>query len=120
MAKDLSDKVVFLYAEDGEAACLVCKDKITDGAKTNCGHVFCTTCIVTSLAFQHELALECPICKLNISKFIQNPACFNNRIKEYNDLLKKQFKTNVIVSVLCIIFILLIFVIIMLIVYGYM
>lgn len=77
-----------------ENECSICLDIITDGSVTKCGHIFCTTCIKSSLKYNNS----CPMCKHKITlseiyvinkkeETIKEP--INNIIEKYGSKLGK-------------------------------
>ena len=50
-----------------QETCAVCLEKISNASVTQCGHVFCTTCMQEL----HKRQINCPMCRSKITSFLK-------------------------------------------------
>eukprot|EP01100_Stratorugosa_tubuloviscum_P010155 TRINITY_DN4335_c0_g1_i1.p1 TRINITY_DN4335_c0_g1~~TRINITY_DN4335_c0_g1_i1.p1 ORF type:complete len:268 (-),score=78.78 TRINITY_DN4335_c0_g1_i1:36-809(-) len=58
---------------EGSDICPVCYDQLRCKTVTNCDHFFCGICIIAVWRHRHLSAINCPICRRNLTLLIAQP-----------------------------------------------
>ncbi|KAG8425434.1 hypothetical protein J3458_002133 [Metarhizium acridum] len=91
----LLQEALRLYLESQED-CSICFDVPTGPVITNCGHVFCRTCITKAIHLQHK----CPMCRNKLSEeCLLEPAAEGSFDKNF-DITTQSSKTEAMMQIL--------------------
>ena len=81
------------HSSNSQDDCPICIDPINLGVKTNCGHAFCSGCLINNWKsnFSVSAPMTCPICRQNVTNLLH---MFTEHETNTTDLSKVRERKN--------------------------